>query len=280
MATREPGPLAGVVSETAAGARLVFVPSRVRAVGFAIGSSILVPVWIAAPLLLAFLFVILLTDSPAAWALLWIVVGLTVLAVAGLILGTAWLATAAVRWVEFRPREDPTQVAVAGFLRSERIPVADLERIVVVERFRLGERKSITVVLDRGRGWTTECEPVYPAPVSRVDTRVLLEWLNGRVGAGRTSVEYRKETDQNFSCPADWWTQADLAALWRVPAGAVDELAERHGVRVYRYTPRGAMTETVSVYHPGRAYEVAEGFWAERARRPETGDTQAAPAAE
>ncbi len=83
MATREPGPLAGVVSETAAGARLVFVPSRVRAVGFAIGSSILLPVWIAAPLLLAFLFVILLTDSPAAWALLWIVVGLTVLAVAG-----------------------------------------------------------------------------------------------------------------------------------------------------------------------------------------------------
>ncbi|MGZ9935054.1 hypothetical protein ACXNSR_34860 [Streptomyces sp. NC-S4] len=71
-------------------------------------------------------------------------------------------------------------------------------------------------------------------------TPCLLAWLTGRLDPARTAVEYRKESDQNFRCPDDWWTPSALAALWRVPVSAVDDLADRHGIRKYRYTPRGA----------------------------------------
>ncbi|MFE1826648.1 hypothetical protein [Streptomyces yangpuensis] len=278
MATGDPEPPAGVVSETAAGARLVFVPSRVRAVGFALGSSVLVPLWIAAPLLLAFLVVAVLTDSGVVWFLVRVVAGLAVLAVVGLVLASMWMvATTTVRWIEFRPRENPTQAVIARFMRSENVAVADLERVVIVERFRLGQRKSIKVVLHRGPGWEIDCEPAFHAPLSLVDTQVLLDWLAGRLGSARTAVEYRKVTDRNFSRPAEWWTQSDLAALWRVPVGAVDELAERHGVRRYAYTPRAAPAYTLTVYDPGRAYEVAEELRGKRTRNPEPGSTEAAP---
>ncbi|THA86350.1 hypothetical protein [Streptomyces sp. A0592] len=280
MATRDPDPLAGVAAATAAGARLVFVPSRLRELGVALGSSVLVPLWIAAPLLLAFLFVVLLTDSAVAWALFWIVLGLTVLAVAGLMVGMMWVVPATmVRWIEFRPHEHATHLVIARFLRSSTVAAADLERIVVVERFRLGQRKSIKVVLQTGRGGETACEPAFRAPVSLARTEDLLAWLTGRLGSARAAVEYRKETDQNFSCPEEWWTPSALAALWQVPVSAVHGLADRHGIRTYRYTPRGTATDTVTAYHPGRAHEVAEQLHRERTLRPEAGGADAAPGA-
>ncbi|MEU6298685.1 hypothetical protein [Streptomyces erythrochromogenes] len=278
MATRDPDPLAGVVSATAAGERLVFVPSRLRELGVALGASVLVPLWIAAPLILAFLVVVLLTGSAVARTLLWIVLGLTVLAVVGLVLGSMWVVSAGmVRWIEFRPREDAAHLVVARFLRSSTVAAADLERILVVERFRLGQRKSITVVLHTGCGGEIACEPGFRAPVSLVDAPCLLAWLTARLARDRTAVEYRKELDQNFACPEEWWTPSALAALWQVPVGAVDALADRHGIRTYRYTPRGAATETVTVYHPGRAHEVAEELRGERALRPEAGGAEPTP---
>ncbi|MEV7560775.1 hypothetical protein [Streptomyces sp. NPDC089795] len=280
MATRDPDPPAGVVSRTAAGARLVFVPNRLRELGVAVGSSVLVPLWIAAPLLLAFLVVALLTESAVAWALLWIVLGLTVLAVVGLMVGLMWVVPATmVRWIEFRPYENATHLVIARFLRSSTVAAADLERIVVVERFRLGQRKSIKVLLHTERGGEIACEPAFRAPVCLAGTEDLLAWLTGRLGSARTAVEYKKEIDQNFSCPEEWWTPSALAALWQVPVSAVDELADRHGIRTHRYTPRGAARDTVTVYHPGRAHEVAEQLREERTVRPEAGGTDAAPGA-
>lgn len=280
MATRDPDPPTGVVSATAAGARLVFVPSRLRELGVALGSSVLIPLWIAAPLLLAFLVVVLLTQSAVAWALFWIVLGLTVLAVVGLIVGLMWVVPATmVRWIEFRPHDSATHLVIARFLRSSTVAAADLERIVVVERFRLGQRKSIKVVLHTGRGGEIACEPAFRAPVCLADTEGLLAWLTSRLGSDRAVVEYQKEIDQNFCCPDEWWTPSALAALWQVPVSAVDELADRHGIRNYRYTPRGAARDTVTVYHPGRAHEVAEQLRGERSLRPEAGSADAAPGA-
>ncbi|WP_406073999.1 hypothetical protein [Streptomyces virginiae] len=278
MTTRDPDPPAGVVSVTAAGTRLLFVPSRLRELGVALGASVLVPLWIAAPLLLAFLVVILFTDSAVAWALFWVVLGLTVLAVVGLVLGLMWMVPATmVRWIEFRPHENATHLVIARFLRSSTIAAADLERVVIVERFRLGQRKSIKVVLHMGRGEEIACEPGFRAPVSLVGTPCLLAWLTDRLGAARTAVEYQKEIDRNFICPDEWWTASALADLWQVPVSAVDELADRHGIRTYRYTPRGAARDTVTVYHPGRAHEVAEELRRTRTLRPEAGGDGAAP---
>ncbi|WP_158717810.1 hypothetical protein [Streptomyces sp. NRRL F-2664] len=268
MATRDPDPLAGVVSRTAAGERLVFLPSRLRESGVALGSSVLVPLCIAAPLLLAFLFVAVLTESAVAWALVRVVLGLAVLAVVGLAVGSLWVVAATqIRWIEFRPHEDTTRLVIAHFLRSSAIAVADLERVAVVERFRLGRRTSIKVVLQR-RGGTLDCEPALRAPLSLVDRELLLDWLTGRLGPSRVGVEYRKEIDRTSPPPSEWWTQSDLAALWQVPAAAVDDIADRHAVRRHSYTPRAASTSTATVYDPTRAHEVADELRRARTLRP------------
>ncbi|WP_340373831.1 hypothetical protein U5640_00630 [Streptomyces sp. SS7] len=244
------------------------MPSRLREIGVALGASVVVPLWIAAPLLLVALLVAVLTESAQAWAIVWVVLGLTVLAVVGLTLALlVTTSTAMVRWIEFRPHGDATQIVVARFLRSSTVAMADLQRVVVVERLRLGRRKSIRVVLHT-RGGTVDCEPGFHAPLSRVGTGALLDWLTGQLGSARAMVEHRTEVDRNFLCPDEWWTPSDLSALWHVPVSAVDELAVRHGIRSYHYTPRGAATygdTTKTVYDPARAHEVAEELHEARA---------------
>ncbi|MEU1076097.1 MULTISPECIES: hypothetical protein [unclassified Streptomyces] len=262
MAKRSTDPLAGVVSATAKGERLVFVPSRVREFSVALGGSFFIPLWIAAPLLLPALVIAVLTESGVVWALFWVGLGLTVLAMIGLFLASILVvSTTTVRWVEFRPQGNAQQLVIASFLRSSTVSVADLQRVVIVERIRLGQRKSLKVVLYTRAG-KRDCEPGFQAPMSRVDAKALLDWLTTRLRPAHVAVEYRTEVDRNFVCPDEWWAPSSLAALWHVPVGSVDALAVRHGVRSYQYTPRGAAMyspgKTVMVYDPARVHEVAE----------------------
>ncbi|MFD6183139.1 hypothetical protein [Streptomyces goshikiensis] len=281
MATRSTNPLAGVVSATAAGDRLVFVPSRVREFGVTLGGSVMVPLWIAAPLLLPMLVIAVLTESGLLWAIVWVGLGLTALAVIGLALALMFTVSATmVRWIEFRPQENAKQLVIARSLRSSIVAAADLQRVVVVEGLKLGQRKSLKVVLHTGGG-TVECEPGFQAPMSQVDTEALRAWLTSQLGSAGVAVEYRAKVDRNFACPEEWWTRSHLAALWHVPVGAVDELAVRHGVRSYHYTPRAmalySPATTVTVYDPDRAYEVAEELRREHTTAPEAGPAQEDP---
>lgn len=269
------------MSKTAAGERLVFVPSRFRELGVAFGGSVMVPLWVAAPLLLPILVIAAITGSGLVWGLFWAVLGLAVLAVAGLLVALVFTVSATmVRWIEFHGQGDEARVVIARFLRSSSIAAADLQRVVVVERLRLGRRKSIGVVLHT-RGGTVDCDPGFRAPLSEAGTEPLVDWLTGRLGPALVAVELRAEVDRNFACPAEWWTQSYLAGLWNVPVGAVDELADRHGVRSHRYTPRESAMysphRTVTVYDPGRAYEVAEELRAERRTGREAGGADDAP---
>ncbi|MFE6335869.1 hypothetical protein ACFVOK_22095 [Streptomyces sp. NPDC057798] len=281
MATRSTNPLAGVVSATAAGGRLVFVPSRVREFGVTLGGSVVVPLWVAAPLLLPMLVIAVLTESGVVWAILWVSLGLTVLAVIGLALAlTFTVAATMVRWIEFRPQGNAKQLVVVRLLRSSIVAAADLRSVVVVERLRLGQRKSLKVVLHT-RGGTVECEPGFHAPMSQVGAGALLAWLTGQLGSAGVAVEYRATVDRNFVCPDEWWTRSHLAALWHVPVGAVDELVVRHGVRCYQYTPPAmamhSPAKTVTVYDPDGAYEVAELLRGQDIVATETGAAQEDP---
>ncbi|MGC0406535.1 hypothetical protein RKD27_009179 [Streptomyces sp. SAI-126] len=273
MATRSTNPLAGVVSATAAGGRLVFVPSRIREFGVALGGSALVPLWVATPLLLPMLVIALLTESGLLWAIVRIGLGLTVLAVIGLALALMFTVSATmVRWIEFRPRGEAKQLVIARFLRSSIVAAADLQRVVVVEGLKLGQRKSIQVVLHTRSG-TVQCEPGFRAPMSQVDAEALLAWLTSQLASAGVAVEHLAKVDRNFACPEEWWTPSHLAAQWHVPVGVVDELAVRHGVRSYQYTPRAmalySPAESVTVYDPDRAYEVAEELRGENSTTPE-----------
>ncbi|MEV6549809.1 hypothetical protein AB0M57_14035 [Streptomyces sp. NPDC051597] len=281
MAIRNTDPLAGVVSATAEGGRLVFVPSRIREFSVAIGGSVLVPLWIASPLLLPALVIAVLTESGLVWAMLWVGLGLTALAIIGLALGLILtVSTTMVRWVEFRPQGNAKQLVIASLLRSSTASVAELQRVVIVERLRLGQRKSLKVVLHTRAGMK-ECEAGFQAPISRVAPKALLDWLTSQLGSTHVAVEYQTEVDRNFVCPDEWWTPSSLAALWQVPVGSVDALAVSHGVRSYQYTPRAAAMyspdKTITVYDPARAHEVAEKLLKKRTRRLKSGGSKEVP---
>ncbi|MFJ9025569.1 hypothetical protein ACIRPU_37190 [Streptomyces sp. NPDC102259] len=131
-----------------AGWRLLFVPSRARELAFGIGASIMVPSMIAAPLLLAALVAAVISGSSFFWGGFWVLLALMVVAVILLTVAMTYVTVSmTVRWVEFRPLGTPAQVVIARFLRSSTMAMADLQRVVVVERLSLGQRQSIKVVL-------------------------------------------------------------------------------------------------------------------------------------
>lgn len=169
---------------------------------------------------------------------------------------------------------------IARFLRSSTMAMADLQRVVVIERLSLGQRQSIKVVLHTGSE-TVECEPGTSAPLSRVDAQALTDWLTEQLGRGQVAVERQTEVKRDFLRPDEWWTPSRTAELWGVPVGEVDRIAAQRGVETYGYTPRGAAMyspgTSVTVYDPGRAYEVAEELRAERAAA-QAADSTAAPA--
>ncbi|MEU4351883.1 hypothetical protein [Streptomyces sp. NPDC023838] len=280
MATQHPGPLAGVVSPVTAGWRLLFVPSRARELAVGLGASIMIPPVVAAPLVLPVLVVALISGSSLVWGIFWILLALTVVAVILLAVAMMYVTVSmTVRWVEFRPLGTPAQVVIARFLRSSTMAMADLQRVVVIERLSLGQRQSVKVVL-HARSETVECEPSTSAPLSRVDAQALTGWLTEQLGRVQVTVERQTEVKRDFVRPDEWWTPSHTAELWRVPVGEVDGIAARRGVEGYRYTPRAnAMYSpgaSVTVYDPGRAYEVAEELRAERAAG-QAADSTAAP---
>lgn len=280
MDTQHHGSLAEVVSPVTAGWRLLFVPSRARALATLLGGSIMVPPAVAAPLLLAALVAAVVSGSSFVWGSFWVLLALTVVAVIVLAVAMVYVTVSlTVRWVELRPLGAPAQVVIARFLRSSTMAMADLQRVVVIERLSLGQRQSIKVVLHTASE-TVECEPATSAPLSRVDAQALTGWLTEQLGQVQVAVERQTEVKRDFLRPDEWWTRSHTADLWRVPVGEVEGIAAQRGVESYRYTPRADAMHSpgasVTVYNPGRAYDVAEELRAERAAG-RAADSTAAP---
>ncbi|MEU6032230.1 hypothetical protein ABZ825_35435 [Streptomyces tauricus] len=229
----------------------------------------MVPLVVAAPLLLAALVPAVIWGNSFLWGSFWVLLALTVAAVIVLAMTMMYVTISlTVRWVELRPLGTPAQVVIARFLRSSTMAMADLQRAVVIERLSLGQRRSIKVVLHTPSE-TVECEPATSAPLSRAAAQALTDWLTEQLGQVQVAVERQTEVKQDFLCPDEWWTRSHTAGLWRVPVGEVDGVAAQRGVEMYRCTPRAnAMYSpgtSVTVYDPGRAYDVAEELRAERA---------------
>ncbi|MFF0476449.1 hypothetical protein [Streptomyces sp. NPDC004284] len=271
-------PLAGVVSTIAAGERLVFVPRRVLEVGTEIVLGVLVPPVIATPLLIPILGIALGTGS---WAILWAALGLIALAMTVVVPTVVFMKlTEAVRWIEFRPHGSTKQLVIAYFLRSSTVAAADLQRVVLSERFRGDQRKSLEVVLHT-RGGKVTCKPGTLGPMSRVGAEALLDWLTSQLSPVGIAVEHRTEIDRNFVCPDEWYSEAGLAALWHVPASEVDALVVRHGIDTYTFTPRAAAlsspSKTITVYDPAGAHDVAEELRRKRTMSPPVDGIQETP---
>ncbi|MFD5326915.1 hypothetical protein [Streptomyces sp. NPDC127092] len=278
MATPSTNPLAGVVSTTAAGERLVFVPRRVVDVGTEIVVGVVTPPVIAVPLLIPILGIALATGS---WVILWAALGLIALAMTVLVPTVMFMKLIeTVRWIEFRPHGSTKQLVIAYFLRSSTVAAADLQRVILSERFAADRRKSLEVVLHT-RGGTVECKPGTLSPMSRVSGEALLDWLTGQLSPAGIAVEHRTKTDRGFVRPDEWYSEADLAALWHVPASEVYELVVRHAIHSYTFTPRAAAlyspTTTITVYDPAGAHDVAEQLRRKRTTSPPVDGIQETP---
>ncbi|GLX31925.1 MULTISPECIES: PrgI family protein [Streptomyces] len=278
MTTPHTNPLAGVVSATAAGERLVFVPHRIREVGTDIVLGAVTPPVIAVPVLIPILGVALGTGF---WAILWAAFGLIALAMIVVVPAAIFMTlTEKVRWIEFRPHGSTEEIVIAYFLRSSTVATADLQRVVLSERFGKARAKSLDVVLHT-RGGKVECKPGVLSPMSRVSAEALLDWLTSRLGPAGTAVEHRTEIDRSAVRPDGWYSEADLAALWNVPADEVDKLVVRHGIDTYTFTPRAAAlyspAGTTTVYDPAGAHEVAEKLRRKRTTSPPVDGIQETP---
>ena len=253
----------------------MFVPRRVREVGVEIVGGVVMPSVIAIPFLVPILGV---SAGTGCWAILWAALGLMALATTVLVPAVIFTTlTTTVRWIEFRPHGSTKQLVIAYFLRSSTVAAADLQRVILFERFKAGQRKSLEVVLHT-RGGTVECKPGTLGPMSQVSAEALLDWLTSQLSSAGTAVEHRTEIDRSFVCPDEWYTQARLAALWHVSTSEVDELVVRHGIRTYGYTPRAAAlyspNKMVVVYDPAGAHDVAEELRKKRTMRPRADGTQ------
>ncbi|NXY95174.1 hypothetical protein HYE82_12395 [Streptomyces sp. BR123] len=278
MTTPSANSLAGVVSATAAGERLVFVPRRVLELGTDVVTGVLIPPVMAVPFLIPILGVALGIGS---WAILWVALGLIALAITVVVPAVMFMTlTEKVRWIEFRPHGSTKQLVIAYFLRSSTVAAADLKRVVLSEQFKAGQRKSLEVVLHM-RGGTVKCKPGTLGPMSRVGAEALLDWLTGQLGPAGIAVEHQTEIDRSFVCPDEWYSEARLAALWQVPANEVDELVVRHGIDTYTFTPRGAAlyspARTTTVYDPAGAHDVAEKLRRKRTVSPPVDGIQETP---
>ncbi|MFF9839317.1 hypothetical protein [Streptomyces sp. NPDC013740] len=252
-------PLADVVSVTAAGERLVFVPRRVREVVTEIVGVVVAPPVIAVPFLIPIVGVALAIGS---WVVLWAALGLIALAIGVLVPAVMFMTvTKTVRWIEFRRQGSTQQLVIAYFLRSSTVAVADLQRVILSERFEADQRKSLEVVLHT-RGGRVACKPGSLSPMSRVSAEALLDWLTIQLGPAGIEVEHRTKIDPRTVHPDEWYSEAGLAALWDVPADEVDSLVVRHGIRTRTFTPRAAAlyspAKTITVYDPAGAHDVAE----------------------
>ncbi|GAA1235567.1 hypothetical protein GCM10009665_27200 [Kitasatospora nipponensis] len=268
MAASSPDPLAEVLSRSADGWwRLEFIPDQGVEVRAMLKRSSVLPIQLAIGFLPAILVMgVLLRLLPLGGALLAVVliplVGLIFLLVRVLITADAEM----VRWIDFCPPDFPDRMVLGRMREKKTETVGELRGVSVVEELRLGDRKSIKVVLHAHR--TVECVPTVQSPMARVDAPALMAWLSEQLAPFEIPVEYLTDIDRNFECPEEWWPGRDIARLiWRVPEQEFERLAAEHGLEGYLFTSpnEGKSTpEPVLLYNPGVAHGLIEAVRASR----------------
>jgi len=173
-------------------------------------------------------------------------------------------------WLELRSGLTPAQVAVVGGWRgrhSEVIAFADLHEVVVRQYSKLGYRSALDIVLHMYGGKELTCHAdIHSMP--KITPKMLAGWLAEQLSPFGVAVRVETEEVTEFQCPEQWWPPAKVASIWQVPAGQVAAIARQRKVPGYAYTPRAfalySPHRRVTVYDPGRAWEVARELHAER----------------
>lgn len=208
-----------------------------------------------------------LVVAPLVWALFGFSAAWRTAAVLGgllLVLGVAVMVLMsrdglrAVRWIEVEPAESPAWVTIRRLLGTDRIPVPDLRRVVIVDGFKLGRSVGGEVVFETAAGPVLRCPP---GPQPRMTAPGLADWFTAQLQPAGVAVTYETAVVRAYLTIEAWYETAQVAALWQVPADEVAVLARRLHVREQIFTPRtnvmyGGSTSRL-VYEPDTVHEVA-----------------------
>lgn len=245
--------LPGIVSEKPDGWRLVFLPSAARHLGGNAAAGLVTPAVMAVP------FTIVLVPAAwgffgatAAWYAALVLVGTLVLLGLALSVFVVVHESAAVRWVALCPREAPEFLVVRRVFGGTRAPMADVRRVTVLHRVKMGKPNGVDVVFHTATG-EISCPRVE-------DASNLAEWLcDVLVGV---EVERTRIVDRVHLTRDQWWPGARVAAEWGVPVEAVGALIDHFGVRGHFFVPRvGAMhgiNQGVNLYDPDDVQEITD----------------------
>jgi hypothetical protein len=278
MTSSPSGPLVKIAGTTLTGARLTFLAHPSRELGRALSIWLRAAPAMALPAAALVSLVTIFFGGVANWFLF---VAITAGAFFVVIFTAAMAFEAHRAWsrprsLELQTAGTPAQVVVAAGWsgrRTQVIPVADLRRVVVTERLKLGRREALDVVLHTG-GDKLVTLPAHTYATRGVSGGELTSWLQDQLRPAHVSVRHETEVNKNFLCPDQWWPAGTVASVWQVPVSEVGSTAGRHDVRTYTYTPRAyamySPTRTVTVYDPGTAFEVAQELRAQRSAQSKT----------
>jgi hypothetical protein len=244
--------------------RLVFISRAGRHLALTVFSGFVAPVLVGWP----FVF---LVSAP-----IWAVAGFSVawhaaLAMTGLLL-VVGLALAVVvfreqsreiHWIEVDPAVRPTVVVFGKRRGSDVVAAAGLRSVGVVEKFRLGRGTGSEIVFTTADGRTITCPATGIGPRLMVPAVTLGGWLADRLGPAGVEVTHEAVVEQANMTIENWYTAAQVAAVWRLPVRDVGPTADRLAVRSQVFTPRvGALHGvnrklTTTIYNPDDVHKVA-----------------------
>ncbi|MBB4743146.1 hypothetical protein BJY16_006605 [Actinoplanes octamycinicus] len=250
------------VRQTADGWRLVFVPSLWgAAVGRFLG-SLGCAGYLAAVLALFVLPAVgFIVGSAGVWQGIRVILALAALVAALFLTAMVVSDLRAVRRVDLRPR---SLVLTRGW-RQRELPLDTVSRIVVEERHKLGRQVGIAVVLSTGDG-DIRCEADEHSPLGRSSAPRLTEWLAELLDPAEVPVTMEKVLVKAYVSVESWWTTAQVADFWDVPAEDVAGLADVWQVAHQTFLPRAAVYRSDMesfrrlVYRPDDVCEVADAI--------------------
>lgn len=231
------------------GWRLVFLPSLTGHLLSSAAAGMVIPLVVTLPATLFCVLPVAGVVGGGAGALRTGLVLFGLLLLAGVAVAVALVRAAGtdVRWVELRPGAAPTVLVVRRVWGRSTVRVADLRRVVVVERRKLDRRIGVQVVVHTG-GETVTCTAGQGSPTERVGVAQLAGWVSERLASAGVLVEWETVTEPALLTVENWWTAEKVAQAWRVPVARVPEIAQQQGVRSHTGLSRIGAT-----HQPGRS---------------------------
>ncbi|BCJ40007.1 hypothetical protein GCM10010168_28650 [Actinoplanes ianthinogenes] len=245
---------------------MVFVPSLWKATAGRLVGSLGCAGYLALAAGVVILPVIgLVFGAPAMWRTAGVILALAAVAAASGMVAMVAGDFRAVRRLDL----EPGGLALTRGWRRHLVPWDEVRAIAVEERWKLGRQIGVAVVVTAESG-EIRCEADEHTPLGRQSAdRVAEEFREIEVPVTTAKVVVKSHVTIEH-----WWTTAQVADFWDVPAEEVSELAVLWRVACADYLPRAALhrpdmaAHAIPVYDPDGVCEVADAVRGSNMRRP------------